>query len=86
MKRELIIATLAALGVAACSPDLSADGQPAPSVAAAPAQPVGADKSGGGGAPVVQAAAESDNQDGDKRAADDGKEADQKDDGEKKPQ
>jgi hypothetical protein len=87
MRYEAILAAIAALGLAACSPDLSTESQPPKQAAGAPAQPVEAEKPAAPAQPaeadkpaVAQAEASAQETQADR------KEEDKKDDGEKKPQ
>jgi hypothetical protein len=75
MRYESILAAVAALGLAACGPDLSTESRPPEKAAATPAQPAEPDKPA-----VAQAAAPGAESQADR------KEEDKKDDGEKKPQ
>jgi len=86
MTRDFLMATIAALGLTACGPDLTTEIRSPSNARAAPAQPAEADKPD---AAVAQAGppaglptqAASENQ----TAAGDSKDDDKKEDGEKKP-
>lgn len=81
MKRELILAVIAAFGLAACGTEVT-ESQPPPTASAAPAQPVEAAQP----AAADTAVARADKVEPAAPASADGKEDEKKDDGEKKPQ
>ena len=81
MTRDFLMATIAALGLTGCGPDLSTETKPTSSLGAAPAQPAEAGKPVG--EPTV---AQTQRQDDAQPAAGGSKEDEKKEDGEKKPQ
>jgi hypothetical protein len=76
MTRDFLMATIAALGLTACGPDLTTESKPPSNLGAAPAQPAEAGKPVGSEPTVAQA----------EQQAGDSKEDEKKEDGEKKPQ
>jgi len=72
MTRDFLMATIAALGLTACGPDLTTESKAPSNLGAAPAQPAA------GGQPAGNDQAE--------KQAGDAKEDEKKEDGEKKPQ
>jgi hypothetical protein len=76
MTRDFLMATIAALGLSACGPDLTTETRAPANVGAAPAQPAEADKPLSNEPTVAQA----------EKPAGDSKEDEKKEDGEKKPQ
>lgn len=76
MTRDFLMATIAALGLTACGPDLTTESKPSSSLGAAPAQPAEAGKPPSNEPTVAQA----------EKPAGDSKEDEKKEDGEKKPQ
>ncbi|MGH8680201.1 MAG: hypothetical protein ACREVS_15295 [Burkholderiales bacterium] len=82
MTRDFLLATIAALGLTACGPDLTTETKPPSNLGAAPAQPAEAGKPAGSEPSVAQA----EKQDAAQPAAGDTKEDEKKEDGEKKTQ
>jgi hypothetical protein len=70
MTRDFLMATIAALGLSACGPDLTTESKASSNLGAAPAQPAEANKPAGSDPTVAQ-------------AAEDTKEGEKKEDGEK---
>jgi hypothetical protein len=76
MTRDFLMATIAALGLSACGPDLTTESKSPSNVSTAPAQPAEAGKPLSNEPTVAQA----------EKPAADSKEDEKKEDGEKKPQ
>lgn len=81
MTRDFLMATIAALGLSACGPDLTTDTKQPSNVGAAPAQPAETGQAAGSDPTVAQA----EKQDRAQPAAGDTKEDEKKEDGEKTP-
>lgn len=81
MTRDFLMATIAALGLTACSPDLETETKPPSNVGAAAPQPAGVGTPAGGDPAVAQA----ERQDRGQTAADQPKEDDRQEDGQKPP-
>jgi hypothetical protein len=79
MTRDFLMATIAALGLTACGPDLTTESKPPANMGAAPAQPAATGQPASNDPTVAQAEKR------DQPAAGDAKEDEKKEDGEKTP-